>query len=76
MKCLIGTIPNLLGDRAAVVQIHAHALFLRALTSEDIGRDWLLDLCLTKQDLVFGLLDCCFDLDDLASQQPYPRAEA
>jgi len=63
----IGTIPNFLGDGAAGIEFHTHTLFLRTLSSEDIGRDRLLNLSFTEEDLLFSLLVAGLELDDLAT---------
>ncbi|KAI7277109.1 hypothetical protein KC335_g86 [Hortaea werneckii] len=65
---LVSAVPDLLGNRAAVVKIHTHALFLRTLTSEDVRGLRLLDLSFTYQDLVFGLGLDGLNLDDLATR--------
>lgn len=67
-EMLVCSVPDLLGDRAACVQLHTHTLFLRTLTSEDVGRDRLLNLCLTNKDLVLGLLVAGLNCDDLATR--------
>ena len=63
----VGSVPNLLRHRAAVVKIHTHALLLRALTGEDVCRHRLLNLRLGEKDLLFRLRLTCLDLDDLAT---------
>ncbi|GKT61902.1 LOW QUALITY PROTEIN: unnamed protein product [Colletotrichum tofieldiae] len=65
---LVGAVPDLLGDVAAGVQLHTHTLFLRTLAGEDVGGHGLLDLCLTKKDLLLGFLVAGLDLDDLAAR--------
>jgi hypothetical protein len=65
---LIGAVPNFLCDRAAVVQFHTHALFLRTLTSEDIRSGGLLNLGFSKKNLIFSLLVANLNLDDLATR--------
>lgn len=67
-EVLVGSVPNFSGDGAACVQLHTHALFLRTLSSEDVGRDGLLDLGLTNQNLVLGLLVASLNSNDLATR--------
>ena len=66
-EMLVSAVPNLLGNWAAVVKIHTHALLLRTLTSEDVSGLGLLDLSLTDQDLVLRLRLDGLNLDDLAT---------
>jgi hypothetical protein len=63
----IGSIPHLFGDCTASIKLRTHALLLRTLSSEDVCRDWLLDLSLTKQDLVLSFLIARLDLDYLTA---------
>ncbi|SCB64733.1 unnamed protein product [Fusarium graminearum] len=67
-KVLVGAVPDLLGNRAAGVQLHTHTLLLRTLTSEDIGCSRLLNLGLTLEDLVLSFLVADLDLDYLATR--------
>ncbi|KAH0356649.1 beta subunit of fatty acid synthase, partial [Aureobasidium melanogenum] len=67
-EVLVGSVPDLLGDRAACVQLHTHTLFLRSLTSEDVGRNRLLNFCLTDENLVLGLLVAGLNGNDLATR--------
>ena len=67
-EVLVCSIPDFLGDRAACVQLHTHALFLRALTSEDVCRDRLFNFCLTNEDLVLGLLVARLNGNDLTTR--------
>ncbi len=64
---LVRTVPHFLGNFAAGVQVHAHALLLRALSGEDVCRAWLLDFGFANENLVLGLLVAGLDLDDLAA---------
>src|ERR1700761_98982 len=68
-EMLISPVPDFPRDLAGVVQIHTHALFLRALASEDVGRYWLLDLRLTEEHLLLILRLARFNLDDLAARK-------
>ena len=65
---LVRTVPDFGGNRAALVQVHTHALFLRTLTSEDVSRDGLLNLCLTEENLLLSLGLGSLNLDDLATR--------
>lgn len=65
---LVGAVPHVLGNLAAGVQVHAHALLLRALAGEHVRRARLLDLGLADEYFLFGLLVAGLDLDDLASR--------
>lgn len=64
---LVGTIPDLSRDRAALVEIHTHTLLLGTLAGEDVSRHGLLDLRLTEEDLLLSLSLSGLDLDDLAA---------
>ena len=66
-QILIRAVPDVLSNWAALVEIHAHPLFLRSLASEDVRSDGLLNLRLAEEHLVFGLLVDGLDLDDLAA---------
>jgi len=66
-EMLIGSVPNLLGNRTAGIELHTHTLLLRSLSSKDISGHWLLNFSLTKQDFVFGLAVAGLYLDDLAT---------
>ena len=65
---LVGTVPDLSSDGAALVEVHTHTLFLGTLTSEDVGRHGLVDLSLTEENLLLSLSLCGLDLDDLAAR--------
>jgi hypothetical protein len=65
---LVRTVPDLGSNRAALVQVHTHALFLGTLASEDVSRDGLLNLCLTEEDLLLSLGLGSLNLDDLATR--------
>ena len=65
---LVSTVPDLGSDGAALVEVHTHTLFLGTLTSEDVGRHRLVDLSLTKENLLLGLSLGSLDLDDLAAR--------
>jgi hypothetical protein len=67
-EVLVSTVPDLGSDRAALVEVHTHALFLGTLTSEDVGRHGLVDLSLTKENLLLGFSLGGLDLDDLAAR--------
>ena len=66
-EVLVRTVPDLGGNRAALVQVHTHTLFLRTLASENVSRDGLLNLSLTKEDLLLCLGLGGLNLDDLAT---------
>jgi hypothetical protein len=66
-EVVVRAVPHLLGDRAAGIQIHAHALLLRALAGEDVGGDGLLDFGLAEQHLLLRLSVAGLHLDDLAA---------
>ena len=66
-EVLVGSVPNLLCDGAACVEVHTHTLLLRTLSGEDVGGDWLLNLGLTNKNLIFGLLVASLDIDDLTT---------
>jgi len=65
----ISTIPDLPRNLTRVVQIHTHTLLLRTLASEHVRRHRLLDLSLTKQDLLLILTVtlASLNLDDLTT---------
>ncbi|RUP46911.1 LOW QUALITY PROTEIN: hypothetical protein BC936DRAFT_146379 [Jimgerdemannia flammicorona] len=65
-EMLVSLVPNLLGDRRAIVQSHAHTLFLGALTSEHVRCSGLIDLSDAVDNLDIILVDC-LDLDDLTA---------
>jgi hypothetical protein len=67
-EVLVRTVPDLGGNRAALVQVHTHTLFLRTLASEDVSRDGLLDLGLTEKDLLLSLGLGSLNLDDLTTR--------
>ncbi|KAI6759681.1 hypothetical protein HG530_010361 [Fusarium avenaceum] len=67
-EVLVSTVPNLLGNGAAGVQLHTHTLLLRALASENIRCGRLLNLGLTLENLVLSLLVADLNLDDLATR--------
>ncbi|TFA99144.1 hypothetical protein CCMA1212_009009 [Trichoderma ghanense] len=64
----VGTVPDLLGHRAAAIEIHTHALLLRTLSGKDIGRHGLLHLGLAQQNLLLRLRVDGLELDDLATR--------
>jgi hypothetical protein len=65
---LVSAVPDLGSNRATLVEVHTHALFLGTLTSEDVSRDGLIDLGLTEKNLLLSLGLGCLDLDDLATR--------